>query len=462
MLALGVVANLGREATSRLTGHEPAAVLALVQQGQERLAMSVEDLIGALRAPARPAEVTDLPLVTPLFTAALTRPAPQAATAAAPLGKGAAWAEAFEASLAAPAPVEPLGIASLAQAPSSAFHLTAVGSATGTPSRPAKAGVAATVWLVALGGVGTAAAMSGLLTAAVDGILGDQGKPPLVIAEGPVFPGTPATPSTGDGSTTGNPQAQPGDGSGTGGRAQPGTSQAAERPGTGGTVAQPASLTRGSTVTQIVLASFEVPAPSTPATPVGTPSTPTAPTTPATPSGPQTIAPPPASGPVTVGNGSTQGADKASTRAAKAAAKAAARAARAAAKADRRAAKHHGKPQAKDHAKSAKAAKAKAAKAAKAKAAKAQSSEGESSQGQGSKGEGRQVPRSPQGHHGLGRRQPRPRQARGSSPDWPRRAQDWRRLLRSATSMASASSGVGAVPPSRVGSRCRSASGQVG
>ena len=34
---MGLIANLGREATSRLTGHEPSTVLALVRTGQERL-----------------------------------------------------------------------------------------------------------------------------------------------------------------------------------------------------------------------------------------------------------------------------------------------------------------------------------------------------------------------------------------------------------------------------------------
>ncbi len=368
VLAMGVIANLGREATSRLTGHEPGAVLALVQEGQERLATSFEDLIAALRATARPDEVADLLLVTPLMAAALTRPAPAAAPQAAPMGKGAAWAEAFEASLSAPAVVEPLGLASLAQAPSSAFHLTAVGSPTGAPSRPARAGVAATVWVVALGGVGTAAAMSGLLTAAIDGILGDSGRPAVITAQGRVTPGTP---STGDGTTAGEPE--PSAGGGTAGRT-PGTSQPVGSRGTG-SVTQAVSLPGESTVAQIVLASYVPPDRSTPSTPAGTPATPATPTSPATPTPttppttppPQTVAPQPGkgAGPVKAGSGSAHGPAKAAAKAAKKAARAAAKAAKAQAKADAKAAK---KARVAKAAKD-KAAKAKAAKAAKAKAA---------------------------------------------------------------------------------------------
>jgi hypothetical protein len=361
VLAMGVIANLGREATSRLTGHEPGAVLALVQDGQEQLETSTEDLIAALRAPARPDEVADLVLVTPLMTAALIGPAPTAAPKAAPMGKGAAWAEAFEASLAQPSVVEPLGLASVAQAPSSAFHLTAVGSPTGAPSRSARAGVAATVWVVALGGVGTAAAMSGLLTAAIDGILGDHGRPTVITAQGPVTPGTP---STGDGTTAGEPQPEPSTGGGTASR-DPGTSQPVGSRGTG-SVTQAVSLPGDSTGAQIVLASYVPPDRSTPSTPAGTPATPpatppsTPPTTPpTTPPPPQTVAPQPGkgAGPVKAGSGSAHGPAKAAAKAARAAAKAA----KAQARADAKAAKK---------AKAAKAAKDKAAKAKAAKAAK--------------------------------------------------------------------------------------------
>jgi hypothetical protein len=354
VLAMGVIANLGREATSRLTGHDPGAVLALVQEGQERLATSFEDLMAALRAPARPDEVADLLLVTPLMTTALTRPAPTAAPKTAPMGKGAAWAEAFEASLSQPSVVEPLGLASLAQAPSSAFHLTAVGSPTGAPSRSARAGVAAAVWVVALGGVGTAAAMSGLLTAAIDGILGDHGRPTVITAQGPVTPGTP---STGDGTTAGEPQPEPSTGGGTASR-NPGTSQPGGSRGTG-SVTQAVSLPGDSTGAQIVLASYVPPDRSTPSTPAWTHATPpaTPPSTPpTTPPPPQTVAPQPGkgAGPVKAGSGSAHGPAKAAAKAARAAAKAQARA-------DAKAAKK---------AKAAKAAKDKAAKAKAAKAAK--------------------------------------------------------------------------------------------
>ena len=345
VLAMGVIANLGREATSRLTGHEPGAVLALVQQGQERLGMSFEELIAALRAPAGPDEVADLLLVTPLMTAALTRPAPTAAPQPAPAGKGAAWVEAFDASLSQPSVVEPLALASLARGPSSALHRSAVGSPTATPSRSARAGVAATVWVVALGGVGTAAAMSGLLTAAIDGILGDHGRAPVITAEGPATPGTP---STDDGTTAGNPQPEPS----AGGRT-PGTSQPAGSRGHGGSVAQAVSLPGDSTVAQIVLASYVTPDPSTPTTPAVTPTTPVTPPTtpPTTPPAPQTLVPQPGhgAGPVKAGSGSAHGAAKAAAKAAKAAAKAAKTAAKAAAKAAKADAKAAKAKAANDH-----------------------------------------------------------------------------------------------------------------
>jgi hypothetical protein len=313
VLAMGVVANLGRESTSRLTGHEPAAVLALVQQGQERLAMSFEELIAALRAPGRPDEVADLQLVTPLFTAALARPVPPAATPATATG-GALPVAASS----GPSPVEPLGIESLAQGSSNVVRLTSVGSATRATKRSTRSGVGAGVWLVAVGGMGAAVAMSGLLTAAVDGILGDHGVPPPATAQGPARPGTP--------STDGGPQSEP-----SSGPTRPRTLQPGEAPRTGGGSTQPVALPGEFSVVQIELASFVLPDSSTPSTPTGTPTTPP---------GEVPVVAQPGSGPasvVPVGNGGPKAIAKAAK--AKAAAKSAKTSAKATAKATARASK---------------------------------------------------------------------------------------------------------------------------
>ena len=375
VLAMGVIANLGREATSRLTGREPAAVLALVQQGHERLLMSFEELIAALRVPGRPDEVADLQLVTPLIAAALTQHVPTAPTTAT-----GTQVEPSLAAMAEPSLVELLGIESSASA--SVFQLTAVGSAAGSVSRPARAGVGAAVWVVALGGVGTAAAMSGLITAAVDGILGDHGERPLVTAEGPVRPGAPSTDggatdggASGGRATGGKPQAEPKSATGTDGPTRTVTLTPVEPPriDAGGSTT-PVSLPGRSTSVEIVLASYVVPDRSTPSTPIDTPIE--SPATPTAPPVQETLVPRPGNGftPfVTAGNGDADGTAKAvakATKAAdKAAAKAKAKATKAAAKAKAKATKAaKAKAKAATKATKAKALKAKATKAAKAKA----------------------------------------------------------------------------------------------
>ena len=75
---------------------------------------------------------------------------------------------------------------------------SAAHAALGTPSRSVRVGAGAAAWLVALGGVGTAAAMSGLLTVAVDGILGGRDTPTAGHRRGsdapPVRPRPPSPP----------------------------------------------------------------------------------------------------------------------------------------------------------------------------------------------------------------------------------------------------------------------------
>ena len=311
VLAMGLVANLDRDATSRLTDHEPTDVLALVQSSEQRLTMSLGELTEALRAPGRDGEVADVRLVTPLITAALAGPAPTAkgpAHAAPPttiVTAGAVGAAIGAEAGPAVGAVEQLPLAELlgleaaATGSPPAISLAAVGSVTGALSRPARVGVGVGVWGLAVGGVGMAAAMSGLITVAIDGLFGDHGGGPLVTAEGPARPGSPSS----DGDTTGNPPVVPG---------RPGTD---EPPATGGgRTPQTVTLPGRSKGTEIVLASF-VPQGSTPSTPTEVPTTPTTPSTPTTPpttppSTPPSTPPvvPPPSGPgVSGGNGHGNG-----------------------------------------------------------------------------------------------------------------------------------------------------------
>jgi hypothetical protein len=351
VLAMGLVANLDRDATSRLTDHEPTAVLALVQDGQERLTMSLGELTEVLRAPGRDGEVADVRLVTPLITAALTGPAPTAdvPTHAAPATTLVAAAPAAIGAAAAPAvggPSQPplaqlLGLESAATVSSPAIPLAALGSATGALSRPARVGVGVGVWGLAVGGVGLAAAMSGLVTVAIDGIFGDPRRGPQVTAQGPAQPGTPSD----GGVTTGNPPVAPG---------QPGTN---EPPGTStGRTPQSVSVPGRSTGIEIVLASF-VPQGPTPSTPTEIPPAPTPPTTTPPTSPPTTppVAPPPGSDPgVSGGKGHGNGTASArearrAIRQARATARATDKAAKAAARADSKADKDRGKGKALGH-----------------------------------------------------------------------------------------------------------------
>jgi DNA-directed RNA polymerase specialized sigma24 family protein len=342
VLAMGLVANLDRDATARLTDHEPTAVLALVQEGQEHLPMSLDALSHALRSPARAGEVADVALVTPLITAALEGPAPTVAShedaAHVVIAPGALAAALAATGATAGAPLggvqEPslaalLGMESAAAVSSNVVPLAAVRAAAGTPSRSARVGIGAGVWLLAVGGVGTAAAMSGLITEAIDGIFGHHGRP-LVTAQGPATPGKPSPRNT---------PAVPGTGSRPGSTGRPGT--AAEPPTAGGGGTQSVSLPGTSRTTEIVLASFVLPA--TPSTPATTPSTPTTPTTPSTPTTPTTppVAPPPVSSPgASGGNGHGSAPEtRKAARQAKATAKATAKASRATTKAAKAAAR---------------------------------------------------------------------------------------------------------------------------
>ncbi|GAA2168634.1 hypothetical protein [Pedococcus bigeumensis] len=301
VLAMGAIANLGRDAVSRLTGLEPNAVLALVLQGQQHLRVSLESLIDALRVPATPGEVVDLPFAAGLFAAGapasparLPVAAPAPATGAlATAGTGAGAAMVPVGALQQPSVVDIHSLQS--SAPASAQRTL------GTPSRAARAGAAAAAWLLAVGGISTAAAMSGLLSVAIDGILGrDRG--PLVTADGPVVPGP--LPTTGRPNGTPSPGRVP-----TPTPANPSTGT----PGSDGRVGsgradQVVELPSGPTRIQVVVASFD-PNAETPSTPSETPTPTPTPTEPPAPSPPPEVPTPTTPRPpvVPAGNGEGNG-----------------------------------------------------------------------------------------------------------------------------------------------------------
>lgn len=396
VLAMAVVAGLGRDSMARLTGEEPTAVLELVRRGQYRLTLPLEELYAAMAAPARPDELADAAVVQGLF-------GDESRGAAPPVVPGVPAGAAAAAGLAAVAPVTltPVAGASLTepsvvdlltwQTPAAGPTLVRAVPPRGTreASRGARAGAGAAAWVIALGGVGAAAAMSGLLPAVVDNLFRGPVNRPVVTAQGPVVPGPTAS---GGGPTVTPPGVEP-----TKPGTQPGT-QPGEPPVGGGTV-EPVGLSGTGTGSTVVIstAAFTTPAGGGTNPAGGSSGGPAGSATP----------PPATSGGGTVigggtvtGGGTTTGGPvtgsgkpipgtanghtpaKTDAAAAKAQAKAAAAAARAQAKAAKAAAKARAqadkaaKAKAKAKAAKAKAAKVKAAKAktAQAKAAKAKTS----------------------------------------------------------------------------------------
>src|SRR6478672_5535369 len=63
VLAMGVVAGLGRDSIARITGQEPTEVLAVVNDGLSRLALPLVSLMATMRVPASPAELRNLAAV---------------------------------------------------------------------------------------------------------------------------------------------------------------------------------------------------------------------------------------------------------------------------------------------------------------------------------------------------------------------------------------------------------------
>ncbi|QGN57640.1 hypothetical protein [Nostocoides sp. HKS02] len=191
VLAMGLTAGLGKDSIARITGHEPTDVLALVRAGEDRLAMPLESLVAAMQARGSSAEVDDLPAILPLFAAqsqsplsAVADPAPELATAAsagtATVVNLLTWHSPTQA-----AAVVPAGGAIAAMSP-----------------RWARVGVGAAVWTLGVGGVAAAAAMIGVIPAAIHGLFGDGGNGAVVASHGPIRPGGVPSPSAGGPGTT--------------------------------------------------------------------------------------------------------------------------------------------------------------------------------------------------------------------------------------------------------------------
>ena len=384
VLAMGVVAGLGRDSIARIAGLEPTTVLTLVNEGQDALGLPLETLSASLRVPGSHAEVGELAAVTPLFEAQSHAPRAVAWGAVTMVGATAAGATMADAGVAVAAPAAAPVAATAAVAhvtPTSAATVVdlltwnsplpttsrvvlragAVTAAAATPSKWTTVGAGVAAWSVAIGGIGAAATMSDFLPSVIDGLFGDHGRTPVVVAQGPREPGETPAPTDDGGVTQPGPSGQQ-----PGTKGTPGTVVPVGTSGTGGAVVVSAVSTDFGGGTQVVVV---------PAVVTNKP-----PTTPTTPSGPVTT-PPTTQKPPTTGGGTVTGAakgpgkghaygkghakhstgvSKGRAQVAKAAAKAKAAVARAQAKATKAEAKS-------------KASKAKAAKASKAKASKAKS-----------------------------------------------------------------------------------------
>jgi len=199
LLAMRGIARLGRGAISRFSGHDAAAVVALLDAAHEHVEMPLESLFAALRAPARPDELADLPVVARLFAGSEAgSKAPVAAAAAVvPL-----------AALDQPSAVDLFDWESPAAPTTRAARRSAARTAAGAATRSAWAGATAAAGAVVIGGV-AAAAYSGLLPGALQGALDRVfgGRPetgPSAVA--PPRPG----PLPGDGGVTSpGPREQP-------------------------------------------------------------------------------------------------------------------------------------------------------------------------------------------------------------------------------------------------------------
>lgn len=181
VLAMRGIAQLGRPAISRVTGHDAAAVADLLHRGLEHAAMPVETLLAALRSPAGPQELADLSVVLGLFTRPQTGAGPE------PAATSATDHFAWESS-----PATTAGATRVVRR---------ARTRPGTPHRPARALVGAAVMLT-VGGV-AAAAVGGVLPSPLDVLhhFGGGGRP-AVSAQGQVHRPTPGAGEPGSGAAT--------------------------------------------------------------------------------------------------------------------------------------------------------------------------------------------------------------------------------------------------------------------
>jgi hypothetical protein len=215
LLAMRATAWLNRDAICRLTGRDAASVRGVLDQALEHVGLPLFTLVKALRAPARPDELVDLPVVLHLFTNG--RPEQRVAA----VGTAAA------AVAAAGAVGEPsvLNLLDVPAAHASSAASQSAGTAAGAASHLGWVGATAAAAAIAVGGVG--AAWNGLLP----DLFGGHGHQRAPSAAGPAQTGPPTggdtghqePPTTGRQPVTSPPTPrvrEPGAGQGTTGAAQ--------------------------------------------------------------------------------------------------------------------------------------------------------------------------------------------------------------------------------------------------
>lgn len=213
VLAMGVVAGLGRDSIARITGLEPTAVLTLVLDAQTRLGLPLASLRETMQGPSTPAEVSDLPAVLRLFTAQVATPVattPVATTPAAAAATTAGVVDLISWGATQPATETRAGRRAAAAAAAAAARRGGAagagrqgGAAAALSPRLVRVGAGAAAWTVAVGGVAAAAAMIGVAPAAFNSLFGNAGagSQGVIAAHGPTRPGgtpspTPAGPDT--------------------------------------------------------------------------------------------------------------------------------------------------------------------------------------------------------------------------------------------------------------------------
>ena len=216
VLAMGVAAGLGKDSIARITGREPTEVLALVRAGEDRLGMPLEGLVSAMQSRGSPAEVGDLPAILPVFAARSQAPlsavgqsgsmtgtmtGSMTGTMAGSMTGGLAGPAAAASDAATPASVGAGTVVNLltwhspAQAASGVVPVR--GAQPDASARWARVGVGAAVWTLGVGGVAAAAAMIGIIPAAIHGLFGDGSNGAVVASHGPLRPGGVPSPSAG-------------------------------------------------------------------------------------------------------------------------------------------------------------------------------------------------------------------------------------------------------------------------